>query len=325
MTKLGNEVLIKAFLVIVAAFLTINYVTNMEGSPFAVTGALEASIAASGVCPANGASSLCFAAKNTVAEPDTALAVTVNGYTNGKTTPAVTLTTLTTADICSNGTVNCKNGETYRAILGDGPTQYHRYSDANDVGTWLTADHALMRADVPMYVVGSAAITFSNTSDFGQTAVGLTLGSGQDDGTVTMRVRENTADAYFGVPGQLYDIVTCFNFSTANFTSVHLSGDGVTQNVGLNTIAAGFEMCDGYNAPNDISDWGWVDIPIQIDTIAGVNPGVATAAPTNISIMTFDWGTWVKDGEIMFGAQNGDTLAAIGATDVTSTQAIRVR
>ena len=331
MAKLADDIAVRMLLV--GFVLVVGYLwLSGPGSPLQSYGVggistLEAAMSASGVCPVDGASNVCFSAKNTVAEPDTALAVTANLYTNGKTTPSATLTTLTTADICSNDTVNCKNGEAYRGMLGDGPTQYLRYADATDTGTWTTADHAIMRHDVPMYVVGSATVLASNASTFSQPFVTVTLGSGQDDGTTSLRISEATADAYYSVPGQEYSCVVCFNFSTNNFTSVHLSGAGVTQNIRTNTIASGYEMCDGYKAPNDLVDWAWVEIPVVIDVIAGVDPSgdaIASAQPTNISIMTFDWATWNKDGNIMYGVQNGDTLAAIGAADVTSTQIIRV-
>lgn len=322
---INMQQLLIAGVILIAVFYV--FPSMLEGTSFAVGGDLTAQETEWGKCPASGLSSIALAAKNTVAEPDAALAVTGAVYTEGKTTALATATTLTTADVIINNTVNCKNGETYRVIMGDGPTQYHRYGDATDTGTWKVATKGIMRYDAPMYVVGSGVLRFSNASDPNTATTTVSLGSGQDDGTTSIRISENTADAYFGTPGQQYDVVVCFNFSTANFTSVHLSGAGVTPNVGINTIASGYEMCDGYNAPNDLVDWGYVDIPIQIDTIAGVNPAGGApfaGAQTNISVMVFDWATWLKDGNIMYGVQNGDTLAAIGATDLTTYAAIEV-
>lgn len=311
--------------ILIAAFYV--FPSILEGTQFAVGGDLTAQETEWGKCPDDSLSNIALAAKNTVAEPDTALAVTGAIYTEGKSTALSTGTTSTAADLVINDTVNCKNGETYRVVMGDGPTQYLRYADAADTGVWKVATKATERYDVPMYVVGSATLRLSNTSAFGQTTVGVTLGTGEDNGEISIRVKEATADAYFGTPGQLYDIIVCFNYSTANFSSVALTGAGVTPNVGLNSQVSGYERCDGFSGSSDLVDFGYYDIPVYIDTLAGVNPRGgpgATLVDTNITIAVLDWATWLKDGEIRYGVENADTLAAIGATDISTFGAISV-
>jgi len=310
-------------LVAIAALAVSIYVLGGGGAQAAVSPFAGVTTIGGGLCPTTGTSDVRLDAYNPL-DPTQALiaGVPVAVYQKDTTTgeyPTTAGETVYTSSAGVNTTTNdpaCSSE--MKLVFGNNVAYYETamapFSIPNS--PWVSRHQ-------PVELVGSLALTASNSSTFGVgTAIHIGLGSGQSDHSVVLTATENTAKGLFGSqanpagPTQL----VAFDYPTSNYTAVDviaLSGATATLTGGSGgcpTVASGYERC--YDVKTTaLSNYNAQTLGVAITTRDGVTP----IAASNITVKVFDYMYKTYQGVQQWTVQSPADGTALGATDVTYT------
>lgn len=298
---------IVAILLAVVAIAAIAYMYGVAPYAGAGFGAGAGIVTKEGKCPDTGLTDIRVAAWNDLDSNKAQVSTPVKIYLAGSPTSSETVYTATSGVNGTTSDLAC--GSDYTAVFGDSATYYELWMEGQNTGD--SATNTLKKA---VEKVGSLAITGSNQTMFGvSTGVVVALGSGEDSSDAVLKLKENTAIAYFGSQANPAEptIKVCADYPVSNFTSVEVVG--ATEGT-IPTIAAGYEKCFDVKT-NALVNFGTSDQRIFINTKDGVNP----IAASNITIKVFDY-AWIDyQGKKYWDVQNPADSSAIGATDQTYT------
>lgn len=260
-----------------------------------------------GICEADDSSAIYVKAKyfDTTTSAYSQVATNAYVYRVGETTASLSGTTNTTADT-NLGNLNC--GQVATLYVGDsGTTYYNVKTDISNSDTSLANTYK----DVVLKRSSAATHTFSNTSAMGQSAVNVAIGSGETNHDVTMRVKAGAN--YYG--DSKFEV--CAQFQSGNITKVSFGGTAspIANDPSI-SVGTGYLM-NCYEVTADFNNYETIDLPVVIQAKSGVNP-----ASTNVTISTNDYGSRIKDGQLVFGYVNSDTNADLGLAVVTSSNAV---
>lgn len=252
-----------------------------------------------GICPTTGLTDIRLAAFNDLDPNDALVATNGSTFLKGDSTPVETVRTSATAFASTSVDLAC--GTDYFVVFGHGDESNYYEVWVENLNTGMSATNTHKFA-AP--AVGSLTITGENATSVGiGTRIFVTLGSSEDTTDVTLKLKEATADASFG----LGESLVCFDFYTANLTSVEAIG-GVKEEVP--TLASSNEKCWKVSTP-ELTDFGTKDVGVFIDTKAGVDPA------DNITVNVYDLQWFEFKGEKFWTIQDPADDSAIGATDAS--------
>ena len=287
-------------------FLFIGGGNMFSGTPIVASGSQDLTTT-TGNCPASGLTDLRVAAYNDLNANKAQVATKVSVFMKGDTSPTETITTSTSGYVSSTSDLPC--GTDYTLVFG-------HTDESNYYETWVeglnTGQSAAVMTKKAVQKVGSATILASNGTAFDQpNSISLTLGTGQDSSDITAKIKEDTADAYFGQGESL----VCFDYDTSNFTSVEVVG---AKKYATPTIASGYEKCWEVATP-DLVNFGKDTFTVLINTKAGVDPNNGSTGATPIKMKVFDFQNFEYQGKKYWTVSDPADDSAIGATDVTYT------
>jgi len=267
--------------------------------------------ASGGGCNSNGQTDLDFKASyyDVSSLVDTLVATTVAIYGPGETT-AMFSTSSNASAYATIGSVNC-NTKGLVAYIGDhGATYYEvkKVFDGQNAASTQTA--------ISLKKAAAATATFSNTTNLGQSTVGVVSGSGSTVTDVVMKLK--AGQYYYGDGAQ----EICAQFTQNNISKVYFNFNGQTlaelpADPTISVTAGNLLKC--YELTGDINNYVSKDIGVVIQAATGVTP-----AYSNITITLNDKASYLKNGQLIFGYWNADTNADVGLGKVTKTTAISV-
>lgn len=235
---------------------------------------------------------------------DTQMNTSVALYLQGAKT-ATSSGTTGTSGYTEVGEVNC--GAVLTGFYGDGGTAYY-YQKVDTSAT----NAANVYMDAKPKRASNVTVTFSNTTHFGVTSYsGVVMGSGASNTDATVKVKAGAY--YFG--DRSFEI--CALFYTTNITKVSF-GASATEIAADSSMSVTTGMqIKCYEVAQQLYNYNSVELPVVIQAKASVTP-----SDSNISIWVNDKSAYLKDGALVGGFFNADTLADLGLVRAGHAQAV---
>ena len=304
------------WVMILIGIVALVYLANMTGlyqfggakTALAVTGGDTTVVTSQGGCPTTGLTQINSEVKYLDATTgiDTTAATNVYLYKAGTTNAFNSGTSLTNGYFGgANTSVDC--GSEVRLIAGDAGTTYYYVQEDRKLTPSATSTFSFK-----VKKQSALTMTATNTTAQGQNAVSIVVGSGAVNSDVTIRLKASAN--HFGNNG----IELCALYLQSNISKIAFGADWVLINNDPAMSVTTGQVMSCYQKNTDISNYGYIDVPVVITSVSGVTP------VSNITIKVNDLSAYLKNGALISGYVNTDTNADIGATIVTSTDIIHV-